>query len=169
MILTTNRVQTIDAAFKSRIHLSLTYLTLPIKARAKIWETFILKATSQRRPRWLDAKFLQEISSEEINGREIKNIVRVSHALALNNKRRMSQKDILQGLKYLKDFERDFNKARNKIIRTITRESDSAKLIKLDNRAGYQDEQDQAENEQTKLTAMHEEGDDNKGKDKDEV
>ena len=81
----------------------------------------------------------------------------------------MSQKDILQGLKYLKDFERDFNKARNKKIRTITRESDSAKLIKLDNRAGYQDEQDQAENEQTKLRAMHEEGDDNKGKDKDEV
>jgi len=143
MILTTNRVQTIDSAFKSRIHLSLTYLALPVEARAKIWETFILKATLQRRPRWLNANLLKEISSEEINGREIKNSVRVSHALALNDKRRMSQKDILQGLKYLKDFE-----------------SDSAKRIRLDNRAGYQDEQDQAENEQTELSAIYEENHD---------
>ena len=169
MILTTNRVQTIDSAFKSRIHLSLTYLALPVEARAKIWETFILKATLQRRPRWLNANLLKEISSEEINGREIKNSVRVSHALALNDKRRMSQKDILQGLKYLKDFERDFNKARNKRTRVITRESESAKRIKLDNRAGYQDEQDQAENEQKELRAMYEEDHDDEGEDEDEV
>lgn len=114
LILTTNRVETIDAAFKSRIHLCLTYPPLSAKARSGLWKTFILKATAPEHPRWLDAKFLKRVSAEEINGREIKNIVRVAHALAVNDKRALSAKDIFQGLQYLKDFERDFSKAGSK-------------------------------------------------------
>ncbi|CZR67354.1 uncharacterized protein PAC_17253 [Phialocephala subalpina] len=114
LILTTNRVETIDAAFKSRIHLCLTYPPLSAKARSGLWKTFVLKATNPEHPRWLDAKFLKKVSAEEINGREIKNIVRVAHALAVNDKRALSAKDILQGLQYLKDFERDFSKAGSK-------------------------------------------------------
>jgi hypothetical protein len=158
MILTTNRVQTIDSAFKSRIHLSLTYPSLSAQARSKIWETFILKGTQQR-PKWLDAKFLKRISSEETNGREIKNIVRVAHALAVNDKRCMSRKDILQGLQYLKDFERDFSKAGDKRKCSVMEESDMAKRIRLDNRMGYEDEQEQEQalNEQTEQESTHEE------------
>ncbi|MCJ1381029.1 hypothetical protein MMC17_004138 [Xylographa soralifera] len=111
MFLTTNRVHTIDPAFKSRIHLSLAYPNLSTEARRGLWKTFILKATDQRHPRWLGAKFLETLSKEDVNGREIKNIIRVAHALAVSDKRPMRADDILQGLRSLKDFERDFNKA----------------------------------------------------------
>ncbi|KAF2813036.1 P-loop containing nucleoside triphosphate hydrolase protein [Mytilinidion resinicola] len=111
MFLTTNRVQTIDAAFKSRIHLSLSYPPLPAQARSMLWETFILKGTEQRRPRWLTEKFLGKISKEEVNGREIKNIIRVAHAFAVDGKRAMRPADVTHGLQTRRDFELDFSKA----------------------------------------------------------
>lgn len=41
MFLTTNRVQTFDQAFQSRIHISLEYTELDKKSRKSIWETFL--------------------------------------------------------------------------------------------------------------------------------
>lgn len=41
MFLTTNRVQTFDQAFQSRIHISLEYAELDKKSRKAIWETFL--------------------------------------------------------------------------------------------------------------------------------
>jgi len=137
MILTTNRVQTIDAAFKSRIHLSLTYPPLSTDSRSKLWEIFILKSTRQQRPQWLNAKFLEKISRDEVNGREIKNIVRVAYALAIDDNRSMRAKDILQGLQYLKDFERDFSKGASKRKIVEEGESNQAKRIRLDSEKGY--------------------------------
>jgi hypothetical protein len=151
MILTTNRVQTIDAAFKSRIHLSLTYPPLSAKARRELWETFILKGTKPQRPRWLDAKFLKTISEEEVNGREIKNIVRVAHALAVDDKRSMKSRDILQGLQHLKDFERDFSKAAGKRKVIESGESALAKKIRLENRDAYDEEEHEIQGEERLL------------------
>ena len=111
MFLTTNRVQTVDPAFKSRIHLSLTYPALSVTARNRLWETFILTGTKQHRPRWLNAKFLENISRTEVNGREIKNIVRVAHALAASDRRPMQADDIFHGLRSLNNFEIDFDRA----------------------------------------------------------
>ena len=141
MILITNRVQTIDAAFKSRIHLSLRNPPLSAKSSSRHWETFILKSTKQRCFRWLDAKFLKKVSAADINGREIKNIVRVAHALAINDKQSINTRDILHALQYLMDFERDFSKASNKrkIVEGI--KSSMSKRIRLDNREGYNEEQ----------------------------
>lgn len=151
MILTTNRVQTIDLAFKSRIHLSLTYPPLSAKFRSKLWETFIVKGNRQQRPRWLDAKFLKKISEEEVNGREIKNIVRVAHALAVDDKRSMTAKDIFQGLRHLKNFERDFSKAAGKRKIIDAEESALAKRIRLDNRDAYHEEEQEIQNETRSL------------------
>jgi len=41
MFLTTNRVQTFDAAFQSRIHISLEYPELDINSRKTIWQNFL--------------------------------------------------------------------------------------------------------------------------------
>lgn len=41
MFLTTNRVQTFDAAFQSRIHISLEYKELDTKSRRKVWDNFL--------------------------------------------------------------------------------------------------------------------------------
>ena len=41
MFLTTNRVQTFDAAFQSRIHISLDYPELDAKSRKTVWQNFL--------------------------------------------------------------------------------------------------------------------------------
>ena len=41
MFLTTNRVQTFDAAFQSRIHISLDYPELDGKSRKTVWQNFL--------------------------------------------------------------------------------------------------------------------------------
>lgn len=56
MFLTTNRVQTFDAAFQSRIHISLEYKELDSKSRRAVWENFltqydIAQAAARKRPR----------------------------------------------------------------------------------------------------------------------
>jgi hypothetical protein len=48
---------------------------------------------------------------EDVNGREIKNIVRVAHALSMSDKRSMQSSDILQGLQSLKVSLNDLNRA----------------------------------------------------------
>src|ERR1700712_1764915 len=44
LFLTTNRVDNIDAAFESRIHLSLQYDELDKASRKHVWETFLTRA-----------------------------------------------------------------------------------------------------------------------------
>lgn len=91
----------------------------------------------QHRPRWLSTKFLKKISNEEVNGREIKNIVRVAHALAVSDKCPIQANDIFQGLLSLKNFERDFNEALAKRGLDEDPEASSFKKIKLDDRERY--------------------------------
>lgn len=55
MFLTTNRVQTFDAAFQSRIHISIDYPELSIESRRTVWENFlkqhdIAQAASREKP-----------------------------------------------------------------------------------------------------------------------
>ena len=55
MFLTTNRVQTFDAAFQSRIHISLDYPELDQKSRKTVWVNFleqhdVAQAASRERP-----------------------------------------------------------------------------------------------------------------------
>lgn len=55
MFLTTNRVQTFDAAFQSRIHISLEYPELSIESRRQIWKNFlaqhnVVQAATREKP-----------------------------------------------------------------------------------------------------------------------
>ena len=113
MFLTTNRIGTIDSAFKSRIHLSLSYPALGTDARRKIWEGFISKGSPSQSPLWLDSAFLNSVAKEPVNGRQIENIVRMAYAQAANAKREIEQTDITMGLVAHKDFEIEFSKAKN--------------------------------------------------------
>ena len=112
MFLTTNRVEVIDPAFKSRIHLPIAYAPFSRESRCQLWTTFISIGTSNRRPQWLDDKFLDDIGKEEINGRQIKNAVRVAHALAQNDCREMMAEDIYSAIQTLRSFEDDFRQSR---------------------------------------------------------
>ena len=84
----------IDPAFKSRIHFPIAYPKLSAAARCELWQNLIVRATGRRRPRWLNYAFLDQVSRNEINGRQIKNAVRVAAAVAANEKRQLAAQDI---------------------------------------------------------------------------
>ncbi|KAK3705883.1 hypothetical protein LTR37_013036 [Vermiconidia calcicola] len=71
MFLTTNRVQTFDAAFQSRIHISLDYPELDRASRKKVWTNFLnqhneVQAGSRERPPKIPASTAE--SSATANG-----------------------------------------------------------------------------------------------------
>jgi AAA+ superfamily predicted ATPase len=80
MILTTNRVECIDRAFESRIHVSLSYPDLALDSRRKVWKNFIQNLhidTSQ-----ISDAHIEKFSEVELNGRQIKNTVKMAGLLA---------------------------------------------------------------------------------------
>ncbi|KAF8244243.1 P-loop containing nucleoside triphosphate hydrolase protein [Wilcoxina mikolae CBS 423.85] len=107
MFLTTNRIGSFDAAFTSRIHLAIKYPALTHCSRWDLWETFISKA-SPVPPIWMNRESLNELASENLNGRQIKNIVRTAHALAVSQNSEMNLDHIDMAMRALKTFEKDF-------------------------------------------------------------
>ncbi|KAH7090217.1 hypothetical protein FB567DRAFT_626231 [Paraphoma chrysanthemicola] len=108
MFLTTNRVESIDTAFKSRIHLSLYYPKLSHEARSSIWKMFIARSSNTALPTLLEQRFLDRLASYDINGRQIKNIIRMACSIAANEQRDLEADDLMRGLQALTSFEHEF-------------------------------------------------------------
>jgi len=106
MFLTTNRIHSFDAAFTSRIHLAIKYPALSHSSRRDLWKSFISKA-SPAPPAWMNPESLNELASENLNGRQIKNIVRTAHALAVGQNSDMRLDHINMAMRAMKTFEKD--------------------------------------------------------------
>lgn len=77
LMLTTNRVQTFDEAFKSRISIALKYDDLDTAARRQIWENLLQIGKIS-----LSNDHIDKLASFDLNGRQIKNILRLAQSLA---------------------------------------------------------------------------------------
>jgi len=77
LFMTTNRVDNIDAAFQSRIHVSLEYPDLTPSSRRQIWVNIVDVADHD-----LSETDFDELSMMELNGRQIKNVLKISQLLA---------------------------------------------------------------------------------------
>ncbi|KAJ8131685.1 hypothetical protein O1611_g1941 [Lasiodiplodia mahajangana] len=110
MFLTTNRVRTIDSAFQSRIHLSIAYPHLSYDARRELWKDWITRENSNSEPEWLTETVLDQLATRLLNGREIKNAMKMAHALAGGEKRRMISTDVFRGLDSSEEFKIDFER-----------------------------------------------------------
>lgn len=73
LFLTTNRVKQIDGAFHSRIHVSLHYPSLSAFGRRQIWKAFAGH---------LEDAELDSLAQVELNGRQIKNVLKTAQLLA---------------------------------------------------------------------------------------
>lgn len=92
MFLTTNRAEDFDPAFMSRIHLILDYHPLTPERRVKIWRNLSAKMAKDET---LDEGGLQQLATDyDINGREIKNLLRTAWCLAKDNRRPLTMADI---------------------------------------------------------------------------
>ncbi|KAG0156595.1 hypothetical protein PDIDSM_3776 [Penicillium digitatum] len=109
LFLTTNRVETFDDAFQSRIHVALRYGDLASKAKRSIWKMFL------ERVRAIEgvniASFAEEdydmLSRHTLNGRQIKNSVRTAQALAVNENVPLSMEHIKRVLEVAETFDQD--------------------------------------------------------------
>ena len=109
LFLTTNRVNTFDEAFQSRIHVALRYGELTHKAKMTVWKMFL---TRVRNVEGMEVEELSDddldiLSRNQLNGRQIKNLVRTAQALALNQKQKLTMKHIKQVLDVAETFDRD--------------------------------------------------------------
>jgi SpoVK/Ycf46/Vps4 family AAA+-type ATPase len=77
MFLTTNRPDNFDPAFKSRISISIKYKDLDKETRFKIWNN-LLDASNI----FMESEAIHELSETQMNGRQIKNAIRMSQCLA---------------------------------------------------------------------------------------
>ena len=89
LFLTSNRVETIDIAFQSRIHVAIKYPVITPAVRRRIWENFIDRLDERElegKRELLEA--LDDMQEWELNGRQIRNVLSVAESLALSKERR---------------------------------------------------------------------------------
>ncbi|KAF4456409.1 hypothetical protein F53441_1479 [Fusarium austroafricanum] len=91
MFMTTNRVSTFDPAFESRIHLAIHYPNLDHTSRLHIWKTFASIGTDGN---GLSEAELDELAQIELNGRQIKNVVKTARLLAIDEKVQLTMSHI---------------------------------------------------------------------------
>lgn len=91
LFLTTNRVDSIDAAFQSRIHISMEYNELSAASRRHVWSNFMSSGTTQTHQTYgfSDAD-LDKLAEYQMNGREIKNVLKTAQLLARRKKENLS-------------------------------------------------------------------------------
>lgn len=86
LVLTSNRVGTFDEAFKSRIQLAVHYHNLTLNQRTKIWGNFVQRLGKELGEEGIDFVDLRhhipQLAENEINGREIRNIITTARQCA---------------------------------------------------------------------------------------
>lgn len=91
--LTTNRPRSIDPAFESRLDLIIPYPDLDKLARRAVWVTFISQLDKSRGHEVSQADY-DKLADHKCNGREIKNIVKISGMLANREKSKLKMSHI---------------------------------------------------------------------------
>lgn len=109
LFLTTNRVQTFDDAFQSRIHIALRYDDLDTKAKKAIFKIFVERARAvagvDLTP--FDDEDYTNLARHNLNGRQIKNTIGTAQALAVNKGEPLSMRHIREVLNVQQNFEQD--------------------------------------------------------------
>ncbi|KAH8429197.1 uncharacterized protein LDX57_006866 [Aspergillus melleus] len=114
LILTTNRVGTLDSAFKSRFQLAVHYPTLDFQGRYEIWLNFINDLSKTNSDVNIDdlKSHIQELSAVELNGRQIRNTVSTSLHLAQFCQTPLNYEHFKQIIGVTEEFEKHFESTR---------------------------------------------------------
>ncbi|KAI9879112.1 MAG: hypothetical protein M1830_009565 [Pleopsidium flavum] len=109
LFLTTNRIETFDDAFQSRIHVALRYSELAPKARKSVWQIFLRKVQEKAGVETEEFKesAYDTLSRHNLNGRQIKNTVRTAQALAVNEKKPLNMEHLNRVLQVGEAFSQD--------------------------------------------------------------
>jgi hypothetical protein len=86
-----------DRAFESRIHVTLTYPELTLESRYKVWKNFIMSLQVDRSAMTDDD--IGRLAEIELNGRQIKNVVKMAGLLAAENNGKLKPEHLLTVLR----------------------------------------------------------------------
>lgn len=104
LFMTTNRVGNFDPAFMSRINIGLTYKAFDTETRAKLWKS-LLTCDESKTPIALQTDdVIDQFKSYDLNGRQIRNIIRLAGALAVDEKREMTIDDLFVTIRFTMSF-----------------------------------------------------------------
>lgn len=101
--------QTFDEAFQSRIHIALRYDNLDAKAKKAIFRMFLdrVQALGKLKLDEFTDEDLTILAKNELNGREIKNVIGSAQDLAVNKGEPLGMRHIRQVLAVHAKFGRD--------------------------------------------------------------
>jgi hypothetical protein len=105
MFLTTNRIEEFDPAFKSRIHFSLKYNQLSESSRKALWHEFLLLGSPENSH--YDDKLLDELATHDLNGRQIRNMVRTACAIARSKGSDLTAQHLRTAIRAMVTFENE--------------------------------------------------------------
>lgn len=108
LFMTTNRVKNIDPAFYSRISLAIKYPDLSVEAKGQIWDAQ-LKLYNIK----LSAKNIKTLAEADLNGRQIKNCIRITTSLAEAEHRIPVIADFLKVLHQIESFNKILEQAQS--------------------------------------------------------
>lgn len=106
LLMTTNRAETMDPAFQSRIHFCYQYPDLDRIARRRIWKTFAARTEASGVLKVaLSEEDFDELAEIDNNGRQIKNIHSVAAKLAaVAEDKTLTKSGILKTIRVLQNF-----------------------------------------------------------------
>jgi len=95
VFLTTNRPDSFDEAFRSRIHVAIKYKDLTVDARRTVWNQFVTTAEdSAQYGVHIEESDIDQLAKRQLNGREIRNLVKSALLLAWSAQEPMSLKHV---------------------------------------------------------------------------
>ncbi|CZT24619.1 uncharacterized protein RCC_10344 [Ramularia collo-cygni] len=109
LFLTSNRVATFDDAFKSRIHVPLKYSSLTMQSRKQVWQNFLGKMMVDDEGVEIDDEGYDSLAQADINGRQIKNVIRTAKSLAQFHGQKLDRQKLEQVIQIQMEFERDLD------------------------------------------------------------
>ena len=107
LFLTSNRIDSLDPAFQTRITLALRYESLNMEGRNKVWKNLLEKSGYESNMHSFD---LNELSKPVLNGREIKNALRLAMALAVDEQSDLTQKVLLKSVSIVSEYKVSMSK-----------------------------------------------------------
>ena len=107
LFLTSNRIDSLDPAFQTRITLALRYEPLNMDGRSKVWANLLVKSGYESSMKSFD---LRELSKPILNGREIKNALRLAMALAADERSNLTQEMLVNAVSVVSEYKSSMNK-----------------------------------------------------------
>ncbi|KAH7063104.1 hypothetical protein B0J12DRAFT_157935 [Macrophomina phaseolina] len=108
IILTTNRISSLDVAVQSRMHFAIRYSDLTKEEQIRLFNQFLDKIRDNISNREQIDDYLQIICKKgQINGRQIRNIVSSAQALANSEEAKLSKTHLMEVFNATEQFVRD--------------------------------------------------------------